>query len=83
MPGISVTSIQFKERSAEREFIEALERAADELYPETSEKAEERQEEDDLEDMLKKELEGMSGNQKSKRFRKASPGSSLWNQADG
>jgi tRNA acetyltransferase TAN1 len=62
-----------KERSAEKELIHFLETIADEVYPETIEaevKREDGAEEDlDLEEMLKRELEGMGGDKKSKRFR--------------
>lgn len=68
-PGIAVTTVQGKEITAEREILEALEEAADELYPE--EGKEEDEEDGDIEDMLKKELEGMNQKQvqKSTRFR--------------
>ncbi|EIW68239.1 hypothetical protein TREMEDRAFT_44662 [Tremella mesenterica DSM 1558] len=72
-PGIMVTAVQNKERSAEREFIDYLEQVVDELYPETVEVdvKDDPEEEEDLEKMLKKELEGMSGKgkQMSTRFR--------------
>jgi tRNA acetyltransferase TAN1 len=65
-----VTAVQHKERSAEKEFIEHLERVADEVYPETMgvEAKDEADEDEDLEEMLKRELHGMRG-EKSKRFR--------------
>lgn len=68
-PGIAVTTVQGKEITAEREMLEALEEAADELYPEESK--EEDEEDGDIEDMLKRELEGMNQKQvqKSTRFR--------------
>lgn len=68
-PGIAVTTVQGKEITAEREILEALEEAADELYPE--EGKEDDEEDGDIEDMLKKELEGMNQKQvqKSTRFR--------------
>ena len=75
LPGILVTAVQNKERSAERELVEALETIADELYPETIAGAEDQEggegeaEEEDMEAMLKKELSGISSDQKSKRFR--------------
>ncbi|EKC97815.1 hypothetical protein A1Q2_07818 [Trichosporon asahii var. asahii CBS 8904] len=67
-PGIAVTTVQGKEITAEREILEALEEAADELYPE--EGKEDDEEDGDIEDMLKKELEGMNQKQvqKSTRF---------------
>ncbi|RSH77608.1 uncharacterized protein EHS24_003168 [Apiotrichum porosum] len=72
--GISVTAVQGKERIAEREILEALEEAADELYPETKmedEAAAGGDDDEDIEDMLKKELATMSGEpgKKSPRFR--------------
>jgi tRNA acetyltransferase TAN1 len=75
LPGILVTAVQNKERSAERELVEALETIADELYPETIAGAEDgdagegEAEEEDMEAMLKRELSGISSDQKSKRFR--------------
>jgi tRNA acetyltransferase TAN1 len=72
-PGISVSTVQGKERIAEREIIEALEEAADALYPETGDKAEDADadEDADIEDLLKKELESLSGKKgtQSARFR--------------
>lgn len=64
-------AVQNKERSAERELVEALEQIADELYPETSDTADQTEvdENEDMEAMLKRELSGMSGDQRSKRFR--------------
>lgn len=66
-----MTAVQNKEKTAERELVEALEGIADELYPETS--AQEEEEEDDgemdMEAMLKKELSGISSDTKSKRIR--------------
>ncbi|BEI83990.1 hypothetical protein CcaverHIS002_0405940 [Cutaneotrichosporon cavernicola] len=62
-PGIVVTAVQNKEMIAEREIIDALEAAADELYPGTGAGEEEEEEEGDIEDMLKKELEGAGGAQ--------------------
>lgn len=42
---------------------------ADELYPETAESKVKKEDEDmDLEEMLKKELEGIGGQNKSNRF---------------
>lgn len=72
--GISVTAVQGKERIAEREILEALEEAADELYPETKmedEAAAGGDDDEDIEDMLKKELATISGEpgKKSPRFR--------------
>lgn len=70
-PGIVVSTVQGKERTAEREIFEALEEAADELYPETKE-VEDNGSEGDIEDMLKKELAALSGatpGSKSSRFR--------------
>ena len=66
-----MTAVQNKERSAERELVEALEQIADELYPEDSDGADnnEGEEGEDMEAMLKRELSGMSGDQRSKRFR--------------
>jgi tRNA acetyltransferase TAN1 len=73
-PGICVTAVQNKEKSAERELMEALESVADELYPETADDRESAagDEGEDLEKMLEKELHGMSskGKEKSKRFRR-------------
>jgi tRNA acetyltransferase TAN1 len=74
-PGISVSAVQGKERVAEREILEALEEAADELYPETKEAgaggAASANDDEDIEDALKKELAELSGGSggKSKRFR--------------
>ncbi|KAL1413413.1 hypothetical protein Q8F55_001179 [Vanrija albida] len=70
-PGIFVTAVQGKEQQAEREIIEALEAAADELYPETAAGAgEDSGDGEDIEDMLKKELESLSApKKKSTRFR--------------
>ncbi|ORX38402.1 hypothetical protein BD324DRAFT_620726 [Kockovaella imperatae] len=72
-PGICVTTVRDKERSAERELVEYLERIADELYPDAHEvivKAESRiGEEEDFEEMLKQELADMSVEKKSSRFR--------------
>ncbi|OCF44031.1 hypothetical protein I317_02139 [Kwoniella heveanensis CBS 569] len=70
-PGICVTTWKDKERAAEAELIDFLERIADELYPETIEesvKDEPGADELDLEDMLKKDLAAMSNDNKSKRF---------------
>ncbi|RSH88846.1 hypothetical protein EHS25_003074 [Saitozyma podzolica] len=71
-PGIIVTAVMHKERSAEKELIHFLETIADEVYPETIEaevKREDGAEDDlDLEEMLKRELAGMGGDKKSKRF---------------
>jgi tRNA acetyltransferase TAN1 len=66
-----VTAVQNKERSAERELVDALEQIADILYPETGADAaaQEEEEEEDMEKMLQKELSGISSDQKSKRFR--------------
>lgn len=66
-----MTAIQNKERSAEREFVEALEQVADELYPETSNSGdnEEEDQDGDMEAMLQRELNDMSGQERSKRFR--------------
>lgn len=68
-PGIAVTTVQGKEITAEREILEALEEAADILYPE--DERDDDEEDGDIEDMLKKELEGMNEKQvqKSTRFR--------------
>ncbi|ORY35740.1 hypothetical protein BCR39DRAFT_511850 [Naematelia encephala] len=70
-PGIVATAIQNKERSAERELVQYLERIADELYPETAQGDGSTEGEDlDVEEALKRELAGMSGDgEKSKRFR--------------
>ncbi|TXT15659.1 hypothetical protein VHUM_00162 [Vanrija humicola] len=70
-PGIFVTAVQGKEQQAEREIIEALEAAADELYPETAAGGnEDSGDGEDIEDMLKKELESLSApGKKSARFR--------------
>lgn len=71
-PGIIVTTVQHKEMIAEREIIDALEAAADEVYPGTGGGADEEDGEDgDIEDMLKKELEGLAAGKtaKSPRFR--------------
>lgn len=70
-PGIFVTAVQGKEQQAEREIIEALEAAADELYPETAAQgSDEGGDGDDIEDMLKRELESLSApKKKSTRFR--------------
>ncbi|WWC71452.1 uncharacterized protein I206_105408 [Kwoniella pini CBS 10737] len=70
-PGICVTTIMNKERSAEAELIDYLERIADEIYPETIEDDVEREGSEDLdfEAQLKKDLESMDQNNKSKRFR--------------
>jgi tRNA acetyltransferase TAN1 len=70
-PGIIVTAVQNKEKTAERELVEALEGIADELYPETSANQEEEEDEGemDMEAMLKKELSGISSDTKSKRIR--------------
>lgn len=67
-----MTAVQNKEKTAERELVEALEGIADELYPETgtTEEAEDEGEgEMDMEAMLKKELSGIQGDVKSKRIR--------------
>jgi tRNA acetyltransferase TAN1 len=71
VPGIIVTAVQNKEKTAERELVEALEGIADELYPETAtgQKEEEDEGEMDMEAMLKKELSGISSEEKSKRIR--------------
>lgn len=66
-----MTAVQNKEKSAEREIVNYLEEVADELYPETieSEVKEDGDEDMGVEEMLKKELEGLKGNQKkSNRF---------------
>ncbi|WWC63420.1 uncharacterized protein I303_106022 [Kwoniella dejecticola CBS 10117] len=71
-PGICVTTIMNKERSAEAELINYLERIADELYPETIEGGEDVEDEGvdelDFEAQLKKDLESMDQESKSKRF---------------
>ncbi|OCF57556.1 hypothetical protein L486_05014 [Kwoniella mangroviensis CBS 10435] len=70
-PGICVTTVMHKERSAEAELIEYLETIADELYPETSDsdvKQEEDADELDFEAQLKKDLESMDQSKKSTRF---------------
>lgn len=67
--GIIVTAVQNKEKTAERELVEALEGIADELYPETIVKEEEDEGEMDMEAMLKKELSGISSDTKSNRIR--------------
>ena len=66
-----VTAVQNKEKTAERELVEALEGIADELYPETIVKEEQGDEEGemDMEAMLKKELSGISSDTKSNRIR--------------
>lgn len=78
IPGISITTVQGKERIAEREILEALEEAADVLYPDIKmdddEAAGGSGGDDDIEDMLKKELATLSGSggeagKKSPRFR--------------
>jgi len=71
VPGIIVTAVQNKEKTAERELVEALEGIADELYPDTATgKGDEEDEgEMDMEAMLKKELSGISSEEKSKRIR--------------
>lgn len=79
-PGIIVTAVQNKERTAERELVEALEQIADELYPETIQSSFEEGEEDgsgngdgdgemDMETMLQRELNGISSDRKSNRIR--------------
>ncbi|GMK55181.1 hypothetical protein CspeluHIS016_0202370 [Cutaneotrichosporon spelunceum] len=70
-PGIVVTAVQNKEMIAEREIIDALEAAADELYPGTGGEEDEEEDEGDIEDMLKKELEGLAAHKtrQSHRFR--------------
>lgn len=70
-PGILVTAVQNKEVIAEREIIDALEAAADELYPGTGGDEGEDEEEGDIEDMLKRELEGLAAHKtrQSLRFR--------------
>lgn len=76
MPGIVATAIQNKEKSAERELMEHLERVADELYPETSQTGAETTggAGDDLEAELQKELAGMtSKDTKSSRFSESTP----------
>lgn len=70
-PGICVTAIQNKEKSAEREIVNYLEELADEMYPETieSEVKQEGEEDLDIEQMLQKELETLKGDKKkSNRF---------------
>ncbi|WRT68515.1 uncharacterized protein IL334_005491 [Kwoniella shivajii] len=69
-PGICVTTVLNKERSAEAELIEYLERVADELYPETAEDdlGADEDEELDFEAALKKDLASMDQSNKSKRF---------------
>ncbi|WVW85493.1 hypothetical protein I302_107531 [Kwoniella bestiolae CBS 10118] len=69
-PGICVTTILNKERSAEAELIEYLERIADELYPETIDSGIKQEEDDELdfEAQLKKDLESMDQSKKSTRF---------------
>ena len=73
VPGIIVTAVQNKEKTAERELVEALEGIADELYPETAAGNGNQEDEDegemDMEAMLKKELSGISSEEKSKRIR--------------
>ena len=66
-----MTAVQNKEKTAERELVEALEGIADELYPETIMKEEQGDEEGemDMEAMLKKELSGISSDTKSNRIR--------------
>ena len=66
-----MTAVQNKEKTAERELVEALEGIADELYPETIVKEEggEDEGEMDMEAMLKKELSGISSDTKSNRIR--------------
>jgi tRNA acetyltransferase TAN1 len=63
--------VQNKEMIAEREIIDALEEAADELYPSTGGGADEEEEGGDIEDMLKRELEGLASHKtrQSQRFR--------------
>jgi len=77
-PGIIVTAVQNKERTAERELVEALEQIADELYPETIQTSNEEGEEEgnggtdgemDMETMLQRELNGISSDRKSNRIR--------------
>lgn len=47
-----------------------MEQVADELYPETSDSGVKEEEQDgDMEAMLQRELNGMSGKERSKRFR--------------
>lgn len=66
-PGITVTCVQGKEVIAEREAIDALEAAADEIYGSATA---EEEGEGDIEDMLKKELEAMTAAPaRSSRFR--------------
>ncbi|WWC90599.1 uncharacterized protein L201_005535 [Kwoniella dendrophila CBS 6074] len=70
-PGICVTTVKNKERAAEAELIDYLERIADELYPDTIESEEIDGEGDDhldFEAQLKKDLESMDQSKKSKRF---------------
>ena len=68
-----MTAVQNKEKSAERELVEALEGIADELYPETATGSGKQEDEDegemDMEAMLKKELSGISSVEKSRRIR--------------
>lgn len=70
-PGIVVTTVQHKEMIAERVIIDALEAAADELYPGVGREEADDEEDGDIEDMLKKELEGLAAGKtkKSARFR--------------
>ncbi|WWD19183.1 hypothetical protein CI109_103641 [Kwoniella shandongensis] len=70
-PGICVTTVQNRERSAEQELMEYLEQIADELYPETADVAVKEEPDSgdvDFEEMLKRELDTIKGDGKSKRF---------------
>jgi tRNA acetyltransferase TAN1 len=71
-PGISVSTVQGREKTAEREILEALEEAADELDPEGAEKDQAKAASNDIEDELARELEELRGGPKtgkSERFR--------------
>lgn len=70
LPGILISTTKDKEKAAELEIIKQLEKIADELYPESSERKEGIVEEDlDFEEMLKRDLESMKdASVKSQRF---------------
>ncbi|WVQ80168.1 hypothetical protein IAT38_002273 [Cryptococcus sp. DSM 104549] len=72
-PGIFVSTTKDRERQAEEELMQYLERLADDLYPETvTAPVAEGETEADFEELLAKELDDLKGegeDQKSKRFR--------------
>ncbi|KLT45515.1 hypothetical protein CC85DRAFT_306697 [Cutaneotrichosporon oleaginosum] len=70
-PGIVVTAVQNKEMIAEREIIDALEEAADDLYPDTEGGMDDGEEKGDIEDMVRRELDELSAQstRQSQRFR--------------